>query len=136
ANNDCTFLIFDSWASEVEFPIEYCYPEILIHPFRDFSEKKYCSPEIQNKENQLLLINKVYQNLVNTFKIERAGMTDLYHAVSESNPQIALIDEDGHPTEEGAFLNACVFYKLLTGKNPEKLDYTNKLNPETTFLLK
>lgn len=53
-------------------------------------------------------------------------------------PDIDLFDEDGsHPSPMGTYLNSCVFYKVLSGKNPVGLPHriqTTDKNGEKLYL--
>jgi len=48
------------------------------------------------------------------------------------NPTIGLYYVDGkHPSLEGTYLAACVFYAALYGKSPEGNGYVARLNADT-----
>jgi Domain of unknown function (DUF4886) len=51
-------------------------------------------------------------------------------------PGLDLWDSDGrHPNEAGSYLAACVFYKVLTGRDPSRTRFTAGLGPgEARFL--
>jgi hypothetical protein len=51
-------------------------------------------------------------------------------------PGLDLWDSDGrHPNEAGSYLAACVFYKVLTGRDPSRSRFTAGLQPaEARFL--
>ncbi len=52
------------------------------------------------------------------------------------NPQLNLWHMDGiHPSREGSYLSACVFYALIFQKSPEGLTYTAELSEETAQVL-
>jgi hypothetical protein len=53
-------------------------------------------------------------------------------------PGLDLWDSDGrHPNEAGSYLAACVFYEVLTGRNPARSTFTAGLQPaEAHFLQK
>lgn len=51
-------------------------------------------------------------------------------------PGLDLWDSDGrHPNEAGSYLAACVFYKLLTGRNPARSTFTAGLQPAEAHFL-
>ena len=51
-------------------------------------------------------------------------------------PDIALWDSDGrHPSERGSYLAACVFYALLTGRDPARSTYTAGLSSDEARFL-
>jgi len=52
------------------------------------------------------------------------------------NPQLDLWQDDGsHPTEQGTYLAACVFYSVIFHQSPEGLTFTAQLPSETAQLL-
>ena len=49
----------------------------------------------------------------------------------QQNPQINLWQEDGsHPSEQGTYLTACVFYAVIYHESPEGLSYIANLSDE------
>lgn len=51
-------------------------------------------------------------------------------------PSLDLWDSDGkHPNEAGSYLAACVFYKVLTGRDPSRSRFTASLRPEEAHFL-
>ncbi|NIK91506.1 hypothetical protein GZ212_05025 [Mangrovimonas sp. CR14] len=59
-----------------------------------------------------------------------------YFEVLTQFPELELYDDDIHPNKNGAFLNACIFYQLLTNKKAADLKYIGDIEPETAKLLK
>ena len=59
-----------------------------------------------------------------------------WHAVRNEHPDIALYDADGsHPTPTGSYLAACVFYAMVTGRDPAWSRFTAGLTrAEARFL--
>jgi hypothetical protein len=51
-------------------------------------------------------------------------------------PEIELYEDESHPNENGAFLNACIFYQMLTDKKASDLIYNGKIEPKTAKKLK
>ena len=54
----------------------------------------------------------------------------------EGDPQLELWQRDGiHPSPEGTYLAACVFYATLLGQSPEGASYLAGLPEETARFL-
>jgi hypothetical protein len=52
------------------------------------------------------------------------------------DPQLQPWQEDGsHPTEQGTYLAACVFYAVIFQESPQGLSYTRSLSAETAHQL-
>ena len=57
-------------------------------------------------------------------------------AVRRQNPQLDLWQDDGsHPTEQGTYLAACVFYAVLFRQSPQGLTYGDGLAADTVRVL-
>ena len=41
-----------------------------------------------------------------------------------------------YPSMAGAFLNACIFYEILTNKKAKNLIFSGKLDPKTSKIIK
>jgi hypothetical protein len=135
-NNPSTeILLFNTWPSLDSYPKEFCYPGMIINRFLEHNEN-YCSPTIHNLEQELELINSAYQNIADRNGIIKTNHGDFYYLVSQQYPKIKLLEDDIHPSQEGAFLNASIFYQILTGKKANKLKYNGKIDKETANILK
>jgi hypothetical protein len=55
---------------------------------------------------------------------------------AQGHPELGLWQEDGnHPTQEGTYLAACVFYAVLFHESPDRLSYHADLPKETAQTL-
>jgi hypothetical protein len=59
-----------------------------------------------------------------------------FYEVLTKHPEIELYEDDSHPNKYGAFLNACVFYQMLTDKKASELKFNREIEPKTAELLK
>jgi hypothetical protein len=50
-------------------------------------------------------------------------------------PDLQLLLDDGHPNRAGSYLAACVFYALLTGRDPSESTYTGEIDPWDAMFL-
>lgn len=132
-NPDCKFVIFNTWPSKNTYPKQYCYSAYQGPPEEG---KKNCSPVLHSLEDELAVLNKAYQNTALETGIARTDNGSKFYAVIKNHPDIELYEDTYHPNENGAFLNACVFYTFLTGGDANQLKFTGNLNSETAGVLK
>lgn len=65
-----------------------------------------------------------YTKLANEINATLVPVGLAWEKARNLKPDIDLFDEDGsHPSTMGTYLNACVFYKVLSGKNPVGLPH-------------
>jgi hypothetical protein len=133
-NPGCKFVLFKTWPSKKEYPKQYCYSKWAIN--HSLENDKYCSPEIKNLEQEIKLINKSYDSVAEKYGLILSDNGNKFHEVLTEYPFIDVYDDDIHPNKYGAFLNACIFYQILTGKKASELNYTGKIEPDTANLLK
>jgi hypothetical protein len=66
-----------------------------------------------------------YLEIGNELNLRIAPVGTAWWNVLRSNPRLNLWVNDGsHPTKEGTYLAACVFYAVIFDESPEKIDYT------------
>lgn len=59
-----------------------------------------------------------------------------FYEVRTKYPEIELYEDTSHPNKYGSFLNACIFYQMLTNKKASNLNYNGVIEPNTAKLLK
>ena len=81
-------------------------------------------------------LDKAYSDLGAELDINVAPVGLAFATVTEDRPDIALRTADKiHPTLEGTYLAACVFYTLLHRRSPVGIDYDAGLGKETASYL-
>lgn len=133
-NPACKFILFNTWSSKGSFPKEYCYTSLLIDP--SITKKECCSPTINNLEEENQLINQCYDIVAKENNIAKSNNGTKFYEVLIKHPEINLYDDDYHPNELGSFLNACIFYQMITHKKASKLKYNGEIEPKIAKLLK
>jgi hypothetical protein len=133
-NEDCDFILFLTWPSLKEYPKFYCYSKDLIND--DLKNKKYCSPTVNNLDEEMDLIQKSFQKLAKDQGLTLSSNGQLFYRILKDYPELDLYDDTFHPNELGSFLNACIFYQMLTNKNASQLQYTGDIPIKTAKLLK
>lgn len=131
---NCKFILFSTWASKVEYSERYCYPCEDID--ETLEKSNCCSPEINNLKQHVELINEGYTILAEKNDLIKSNHTDKACEVRTEHSEVNLYLDDIHPNKNGAFLNACIFYELLTKEKASELKYTSDIDLKTAELLK
>lgn len=133
-NPNCEFILFNTWPSKKEYPKKYCYSGYSID--KSIEDIDYCSPIIENLEQEIKLINESYDLVAEKNGIKKSDNGTKYYKILTEYPEIELYDDNSHPNTNGSFLNACVFYQMLTNKKASELKYNGEIEPKTAELLK
>lgn len=133
-NPRCKFILFNTWPSKGEYPKEFCYPCMLID--KSIEKSKCCSPVIKDLTQELSVINDAYETLATDNNLTRSNNGTKFFETHVKNPEIELYDDDSHPSKYGSYLNACIFYQILTAKKASKLTYNGEIEPDKAKILK
>jgi len=77
-------------------------------------------------------INNGYMQIARELNVAFAPVGPAWYTAVVEHPELDLWQEDGsHPTEQGTYLAACVFYAVIFHESPEGLTYRANLSPET-----
>jgi hypothetical protein len=133
-NPNCEFILFNTWPSKKEYPKKYCYSGYSID--KSIEDIDYCSPIIENLEQEINVINESYNLIAKSTNIIKSDNGSKFYEIRTSHPEIELYDDYIHPNKYGAFLNACVFYQMLTDNKASELKYNGEIEPKTAELLK
>ncbi len=77
-----------------------------------------------------------YMGIANELHLKVAPVGVAWKTAVERDPDLQLWQGDGsHPTLEGTYLAACVFYAVLFQKSPEGLDYPEAISKKTAKAL-
>lgn len=141
-NKDCKFIIYKTWPSKPDYPIEKnCIPknnfDYIKYPENTIETEKFCSPKINNLEEYIDLFNIGFNSIGEKFNFEVTNHANLHYKIIKKFPEINLYDDNySHPSEIGSFLNALEFYRILSNKKISKLKYNGKLDKETSKKIK
>jgi len=81
-------------------------------------------------------LDQVYREIARQLNLPIAPVGDGWQLAMRQNPQLVLWQEDGsHPTEQGSYLSACVFYAAIFNQSPEGLSFHANLQGEIPALL-
>ncbi|GAA4324819.1 hypothetical protein GCM10023115_41440 [Pontixanthobacter gangjinensis] len=129
------FYLFQTWVTETKYPKKYCYPAILIDPARSM-EEEVCSAEMLNEAQHYENLLSGYTELSRANNIELTSHAKIFMKIKKDHPELELIEDGVHPSEKGAFLSACIFYNLLSGKEAEDLKFSANLPAGIAEILK
>lgn len=135
SNDNSSFYLFNTWTTKIDYPKEYCYPTVLIDKYSS-PDEKICSPEIKDKKEYYDLLQSGYTELSESNKVSLTKHAQLFRKVMEEHPEIELLEDKMHPSKEGAFLSACIFYNLISGQEVKGLEYKADLDKEIADFLK
>lgn len=134
-NPECRFILFTTWPSERSYPKEYCRDGGRIDESLD-EMQDYCSPKIKTYEQEFELVEKGHSSVAKKNEMEKTYNGKLFRIVKESKPELALLEDPIHPNANGAFLNACEFYEILSGKKASDLKIVGQIKPKNAEYLK
>lgn len=134
SNSKCKFILFNTWPSKNEYPKQYCYPSRVID--KSIEKERCCSPTLKNLKQETRLINESYDLVAQKNNLLKSDNGNKFYEVLTKHPEIELYEDDSHPNKYGAFLNACVFYQMLTDKKASELKFNGEIEPKTAELLK
>ncbi len=134
SNPNCKFILFNTWPSKNEYPKQYCYPSRMID--KSILKERCCSPTLENLEQETNLINESYDSVARKNNLLKSDNGNKFYEVLTNYPEIELYEDDSHPNKYGAFLNACIFYQILTNKKASELKFTGEIEPKIAELLK
>lgn len=87
-------------------------------------------------ESMQTAINAGYLALGQELNVQMAPVGDAWSETRRQNPQLSLWQEDGsHPSPQGTYLAACVFYAVIYREGPDGLSYTGSLSQEEARVL-
>jgi hypothetical protein len=139
-NKNCKFILFKTWISKQEYPTkQFCALksdfDYIKYPIETTTEK-YCTYTFENQKEEIKIINNIFESIAHEFNFHTTNHLHLHNIILEKFPEIKLYEDDGHPNENGSFLNALEFYSIITNKSPKKLKYIGNLDTETAEKLK
>lgn len=142
-NKNCKYIFFNTWIPKVQhYPIKsICLPksdfDYVKFPINNLnSDEKFCSEEVLNEKEYLRILNEALNQINLKQKMIISNHPNIHFNIRNKYPEIQLYDDDYHPSKIGSFLNACIFYKMITNKNPTRLKFNAGLDEKTTSLLK
>jgi len=128
---------------------QYTYPaaRILVKMIQDNGEEpmffmtwgyrdgvsQYGYNDYETMQKQLII---GYLNISDELGVPVAPVGSAWEQVHQQDPEINLWQDDGsHPTENGTYLAACVFYVAIFRESPEGLTYTAQIPADTAKTL-
>jgi hypothetical protein len=133
-NLNCKFFLFKTWPTKEAYPRNYCYPKSFIDNSLD--KDRYCAPLIENLDDEMKLIDNGYDLVAAKNEISTSANGEKFYDVMKNYPDLELLEDESHPNKYGAFLNACIFYQIITVKKATELAFNGNIDIKTAKLLK
>lgn len=87
-------------------------------------------------ESMQVQINGGYTGIAQELHAPVAPVGTAWLAAVKEHPELSLWQEDGsHPTEQGTYLAACVFYAAIFHESPDGLTYHSDLSGENARII-
>src|SRR6266540_3142156 len=91
---------------------------------------------MRDYESMQVQINNGYYGIAQELNVSVAAVGSAWLAAVKGHPELNLWQEDGsHPSGEGTYLAACVFYAVIFKESPVGLTYRADLSKETAGTL-
>ena len=119
-----------------EYPKHYCYPDAAIRmnmpdPGCQVGEKsRCCSDTFHNTTEEFEYMAKAFDTASKSINADVVRIGLAFEQCRTKYPHIPLYESKGdeHPSKEGSYLIACMFYKYITGQSLGKIKYSAQLN--------
>jgi len=121
--NKTKIILFQNFPIQKNYPRKYC---------KSIDDKKYCSELFNNLEEEMAVIRRGFEGS----KKDVVKVGEAYYEVIKNHPEINLYSDESHPSKEGAFLSALVFYQYFTKGKTTQLKYIANLNVKDADILK
>jgi hypothetical protein len=90
-----------------------------------------------NYESMQAQVNYGYVEIAQELNAPIAPVGAAWLTAVKEHPELVLWQEDGsHPTEQGTYLAACVFYAVIFHQSPNELTYRAGLSGETARIIR
>ncbi len=136
-------ILYQAFVQGTKYPVRYCHQGLVIKAqVADFSlpldtRKQYCSDSFLSHGYEFNAVKVACNEIATEINAQLARVGDAFELANKEFPEIGLCDGDEiHPSKEGAYLIACVFYKTITGKSPVTLKYNGALKNNTAAKLR
>jgi lysophospholipase L1-like esterase len=91
---------------------------------------------MNNFESMQAQINAGYMSIAQELRVPVAPVGSAWLITVKEHPEFGLWQEDGsHPTAQGTYLAACVFYAVIFQESPDGLNYSAGLSRENAKVL-
>lgn len=135
-NPDTDILLFSTWIKKGKYPKQYCNSYQNNVENGEVTIRQVCSIEILDLEHEIDVINTEQRLVSSSNTIHLTNHLNHIYELLKNHHEIDFYEDEIHPTKEGAYLNACLFYKYLTGKAANSISFDAQLPKTTTDILK
>lgn len=134
-NTNTRFILFNTWITKEDFPVKYCYKGLQIS--RQLERMNdYCSTELKSSNQYLQELNNAYNQIAEQNSLEKTNHGDIFQEIFDNYSELEILEDEMHPSDLGAYLSACIFYKIITNNDPSELKYNGEIDPNKAQILK
>lgn len=114
-------LLFQSYPLGI-YPSRYCIDISLMSMMAGPNEA--CSPRFEESFEEMMVLRRTFRDISHAINADVVPVGDAFEITSFRHPDIPLyVDRyDQHPSAQGSYLIACLFYNLITGKRSAGLE--------------
>ncbi len=114
-------LLFQSYPLGT-YPARYCIDGSLMSMMAGPNET--CSPRFEDSFEEMMVLRRTFRDISHAINADIVPVGDAFEITSFRYPDIPLyVDRyDQHPSAQGSYLIACLFYNHITGKRSAGLE--------------
>lgn len=130
------FYLFSTWVDKPEYPFKSCYLQFLYtHEGTDMN-KKFCSKEFQNRDEQKEYLENQYSLIAKQTQIIKTEHSALEYAFEKKYSYFNMWDDESHPSKIGSYFNACIFFKIFSTNSLKDVKENFGIHPETASIVR
>ena len=95
----------------------------------------YCSPYFTDFDHMQDSLTASYKGVADSLNDWVAPVGEAWRLVLNNTSMVLHSSDNSHPSIEGSYLGACVFYASIFGKSPIGLYYPPSIHPDSALIL-
>lgn len=127
-NEETKFYFFQTWTSVLTYPYEVCFPAKALFIKEAKPLDKICSYTFQNEAEFHQALVEQTASVASATEMEVIRFGEVFHEISKEFPQLELLEDDMHPSDLGAFINALVMFHAITNTEAKFMNNRTDLN--------
>jgi hypothetical protein len=121
-------ILFLPYTVHQRFPVRHCHPENYQENV-ECPNDICCSDTLYSSDDELKVYLETVTKLQNENGFTVAPIGIAFDKIIKYSKNIRLFaDDEGHPSELGSFLMACVYFQTITGFAPNKIEPKENVN--------
>jgi len=95
----------------------------------------YCSPDFTDFDHMQDSLTAAYKGIADSLNSWISPVGEAWRLVLSTTSMVLHSPDNSHPSLNGSYLGACVFYACIFGKSPVGLPFTAGLLPDSALIL-